>query len=84
MKALFVSLFGLFAVTAIITHIWTTIIGFDEGGFWGGVATLFLPFLSEIYWTFKMYGENNVYAVTALIHLILAIPFSMVDRSERH
>jgi hypothetical protein len=80
MKAIFVSLFGIFAVTAIITHIWTVIIGFSEAGFWGGVLTLFLPVLSEIYWMFKMFGENNVYAFIALIHLILALPFSMIGR----
>ena len=37
MKAIFVSLFGVFAITAIITHIWTVIIAFTEAGFFGGV-----------------------------------------------
>jgi len=80
MKALLVSLSGLFAITAIITHIWTVIIAFDEAGFIGGLLSLFLPVLSELYWTFKMFGENDTYAYIALIHLILAIPMTLVSR----
>ena len=80
MKSIFVSLFGIFAVTAIVTHVWTVIIAFSEAGFLGGVATLLLPFLSEIYWIFKMFDQNETYSYIALIHLILAIPFSMFGR----
>ena len=80
MKAIFVSLYSLFAITAIITHIWTVIIAFTEAGFFGGLLTLFLPFLGELYWMFKMFGENNTYAYIALSHLILAIPFSLFGR----
>lgn len=79
MKAIFVSLYGIFVITAIITHVWTVIIAFEEG-FWSGVITLFLPVLAELYWMFKMFGENDTYAYIALIHLILAIPFSMFGR----
>lgn len=79
MKALFLSLFGIFAVTAFITHIWTVIIAFEEGGFWGGVISLFMPFLSELYWTFKMFGENNTYAWIALIHLLLALLYTLLN-----
>lgn len=78
MKAIFVSLYGVFAITAIITHIWTVIIAFTETGFFGGILTLLLPFLGEIYWMFKMFGENDTYAYIALVHLILAIPFSIL------
>jgi len=80
MKAIFVSLYGVFAVTAIITHIWTVIIAFTESGFFGGIISLFLPFLSELYWMFKMFGENDTYAYLALIHLLLAILFSVLGR----
>ena len=83
MKAIFVSLFGVFAVTAIITHIWTVIIAFSEAGFFGGILTLFLTFLGEIYWMFKIVGENDTYAYIALTHLILALPFSMFGRGNR-
>lgn len=83
MKTIFVSLFGVFAITAIITHIWTVIIAFTEAGVFGGVLTLILPFLGELYWMFKMFGENDTYAYIALIHLILAIPFSVYGRSGR-
>ena len=77
MKTIFASIAGLFAVTALITHIWTVIIAFTEAGILGGIATLFLPFLSELYWMFQMFGVNDTYAYIALAHLILAIPVSM-------
>ncbi len=82
MKAIFVSLYGIFAITAIITHIWTVIIAFAEAGFISGILTLVFPFLGELYWMFKMFGENNTYAYIALTHLLLAIPFSMFGRGD--
>lgn len=83
MKAIFGSLIGIFAITASIVHIWTVIIAFSKGGFISGVVSLFLPFLAELYWMFKMFGQNDTYAYLALIHLILAIPFSMIGGSNR-
>lgn len=80
MKAILGSIFGIFAVTAIITHIWTVIIAFNEAGFFGALLTLILPVLSEIYWMFKMFGENNTYAYIALVHLILSFLFAAVGR----
>lgn len=82
MKTIFATIYGIFMITAFITHIWTVIIAFSEGGFLGGIITLFLPVLAEIYWMIKMFGENNTYAIIALIHLILAIPISLVSRSD--
>jgi hypothetical protein len=79
MRAILISISGVFMITAIITHIWTFIIALSVAGFWGGVITLFLPFLSEIYWMIKMFGVNDLYAWIALVHLILAIPISMVS-----
>lgn len=80
MRAIFISLFGLFAITASITHIWTVIIAFSEGGFLGGIVTLILPFLSEIYWIIEMWDKNDLYSTIALWHLILAIPFGIFGR----
>lgn len=82
MKSIFVSLYTVFCLTAIITHIWTVIIAFTVGGFFGGIISLFLPFLAELYWMFKMFGENDTYAYIALAHLILAIPFSIFGRQD--
>lgn len=73
-------IFKIYIITAIITHIWTIIIAFIYGGFWGGIITLFLPFLSELFWMIKMFGQNNLYAVIALIHLVLAIPISLISK----
>jgi hypothetical protein len=83
MKAIFASIYGLFTITAIVTHIWTVIIAFTVGGFWGGVITLFLPVIGEIYWMIKMFGVNDTYAYIALAHLILAIPISILGQGER-
>ena len=80
MRSLYTSLLSVFTITASITHIWTVIIAFTESGFLGGIISLFLPFLSEMYWMFKMFGDNNIYAFIALTHLILAIPFGLYGR----
>lgn len=80
MKSIFVSLFSVFVITALITHLWTVIIAFTVGGILSGIISLLLPFLAEVYWMFKMFGVNNTYAYIALIHLILAIPFSVLGR----
>ena len=80
MKALFTLILTIFPITAIITHLWTVIIAFTEAGFWGGIISLFLPFLSEIYWMVKMFGENNLYAWIALTHLILVFPFAFITK----
>lgn len=82
MKAIVGSLIGVFTITALITHIWTVIIAFSEGGFISGIISLVLPFLAELYWMFKMFGINDLYAYIALVHLILALPFSVFGRSR--
>lgn len=79
MKTLFISLLSIFAITAIITHIWTVIIAFSSAGFWGAFVTLLLPFLSEVYWMLKMFGENDIYAFIALIYLILCILYGIIS-----
>ena len=81
MKALIISISGIFAITATITHVWTVIIAFTEAGFFGGILTLVLPFLSEIYWMFEMFGENDTYAYIALTHLILGIPVAIFSNN---
>jgi hypothetical protein len=76
------TLMGIFFVTGSITHVWTVIIAFQESGFWGGIISLVLPVLSELYWIFKMLGENNTYVVIAVIHTILALLFVLVSKSS--
>ncbi|WP_297898900.1 hypothetical protein [uncultured Methanobrevibacter sp.] len=31
-----------------------------------------MPVLSEIYWIFKMFGENNVYSICGIISFFIA------------
>lgn len=68
-----------FPVTAVITHFWTAYIGFAEGGFFGGILTLFLPVLSQFYWIYAMSGVNDFYFWVALIHIILAFPAMLMS-----
>jgi len=75
MRAIFVSLYGIFAITAIITHIWTVIIAFTEAGLFGGIISLFLPFLAELYWMFKMFGENDTLCIYRIRSLNIGNPF---------
>lgn len=75
MKAILGTIYSIFVFTAIITHVWTVIIAFNEAGLFGCIVTLFLPALAEIYWMIKMFGENDTYAVIALVHLVLSILF---------
>ncbi len=81
MRSLMATLYDVFATTAIITHIWTVIIAFTHGGFLAGIVSLFLPFLAELFWMFKMFGINNGYAIVALIHLILSVFFFFSHRN---
>ena len=80
MNALFALIASIYPITAMITHLWTVIIAFTEAGFFGGIITLFLPFLSQLYWIFQMAGENDLYVVIAVAHLILAIPVTMMSK----
>jgi hypothetical protein len=84
--SLLIAIFGIiyvvFMITALITHTWTVVIAFLESGFWGGILTLIFPFISEMYWMIKMFGENDLYAYIVLIHLILAIPISLIGGSK--
>ena len=77
MKTLLGSIFAIFSITATITHIWTVIIAFKAGGMIAGIISLFLPVISELYWMIKMFGDNDAYAYTALIHVILSAVFSI-------
>jgi hypothetical protein len=66
--------YGLFVISSLITHGWTVIIAFTVGGVWGGIFSLILPGISEIYWMIKMLGQNNVYSIIALSQIVLIIP----------
>ena len=82
MIALIRSIVGIWSITALITHLWTTVIAFSESGFFAGILTLVVPFLSELYWIVQMWGENEVYVTVALIHLILGLLISFFSESE--
>lgn len=80
MNARLISLVGLFAITALGTHIWTVVIAFQESGVFAGIITLLTPILSQIYWTVNQLGENNFFVIFAVFHLILCIPLMLINR----
>lgn len=82
MKVILWALCSVFAVTAICTHIWTTIIAYQESGVGATLLTFILPGLSEIYWMFKMFEDNTLYSTIALIHLLLSV-FYGLTKNER-
>lgn len=82
MKSLASIFFGIFAITSVVIHLWTVIIAFKESGIIACIITLCLPAIGEIYWMFKMFGNNNLYAFLCLAHLISAIPLAFIASSE--
>lgn len=80
MNVLIRFIFTIFIITATITHIWTVIIAFSEGGIFAGILSFIFPIISEIYWTFKMFGKNDAYTYSVLVHFILAISISIFGR----
>lgn len=66
-------------ITSIIFHLWTSIIGFSQGGFIGGMLTLMLPFLSEFYWMFKMWNVNDLYVYLGIFQIIGVLIYSIFN-----
>ena len=60
----------IFKISALVAHIWVVIVAFQESGFFGGLLSLFLPFLSELYWMFAMWGENDLFVTVCAVHLV--------------
>lgn len=72
------ALLSIFCFTALIVHIWTTVIGFTEGGFLGGILTFILPVLSEFYWLISTWGDNDLYTTLTIIHMVAALFFTLI------
>lgn len=73
---------AIFAITGLITHIWTAVIAYSESGFLAFIFSLFIPVLSEIYWMCAMIGENNTYVFVSLIHTVLAVIFVLMQKEN--
>lgn len=74
--------YGLFKITAIVTHVWTIIIAYEESGLLAAIISFFLPFLSEIYWLIQMFDVNKTYATIVILHLVLAVFYPYKKRRE--
>lgn len=64
------------ALLVAIAHIWTTVIGLQEGGIFGGILTFIFPILSEIYWVIKMFGVNAFYSVYTIVCVVVFAPLA--------
>lgn len=70
-------------VSSFIFHIWTTYVAFSEGGFMAGILTLFFPFIGEIYWMIKIWGENDMYMTFAVVHFVGWLFYVFVGRQQK-
>lgn len=84
MKYIFYLILSIFPISAIIFHLWTTFIAFDQGGFWGGLISFIFPFISEIYWCFKVWGENSTYTTIAIIHFLGAFLYGFSGNNNKN
>jgi hypothetical protein len=82
MKILLILVYSIFPITAVIFHIWTTIIAFTEGGILGGILTLIFPVIGELYWLVQMWGENDTYTTLAIVHLIGAFFYAIMGGNK--
>ncbi len=82
MKILLILVYSIFPITAVIFHIWTTIIAFTEGGILGGILTLIFPVIGELYWLVQMWGENDTYTTLAIVHLIGAFFYAILGGNK--
>jgi hypothetical protein len=67
---IFVAEFG-----GVAIHIWTTLIGYHDGGTAGAIATFLLPFLSEAYWfwqAWRRYGLLGSWYSVSIAILVAA------------
>jgi hypothetical protein len=72
MRALIGLLASAIWILGIMYHLWTVIIAFSHSII-AGIVTLFLPVLSEIYWFFKIWGENTTYTAVSIIYTVIAL-----------
>jgi len=80
MKNFILALLPVFMISSTIFHLWTTYYAFSEGGFWSGIISFILPFISEIYWCIKMWGVDSTYTTIACVHLVGSLVFSILKK----
>jgi hypothetical protein len=77
MKTIVIAIASIFPISSLIFHLWTTYYAFSEGGFWSGIVSFILPFLSEAYWCYKMWGQDDLYTTVACLHFLGAIIYTI-------
>ena len=61
------------SVLAAVVHVWTVIIAFKISGFWAALLSFFFPFISQIFWVIKTFGENMMYFYVVLATFSVAL-----------
>ncbi|RYE13682.1 MAG: hypothetical protein EOP34_08310 [Rickettsiales bacterium] len=77
-----VIIFSILPISSLLFHIWTVFIAFSKGGFFSGMFTIIFPFVSEIYWTFRVWGHNDLYRTIAIIHYVGWFLYLFLDRNR--
>ncbi|MDP2605017.1 MAG: hypothetical protein Q8S00_20925 [Deltaproteobacteria bacterium] len=57
------------SILGLVIHVWTIVIAFLVSGLFAAVLTLIFPFLSEIYWFFKI-GNNVGFGATYCVSIM--------------
>lgn len=70
---------GIGRLMALIVHIWTVVIAYNESGLFASILTLIFPMLSEIYWVFMMWGDKNLYVFCAFLATALILTTAFFD-----
>ena len=68
-------------ILGISYHIWTAVIAFKHG-LVAGIITVLLPAVSEIYWFFKMWGENTPYIIVSVVFVVCGIVYKIIDNGR--
>lgn len=66
-------------ITTIVFHLWTTLIAFTIGGFWGAMATLMIPGLSTLYWFITLFDITSAYTILGIVAFIFLVLSSFLD-----
>ncbi len=71
---------AIYAITVLITHIWTVIIALQNGKIITGIIAFFTPVFSWIYWgIFHHYLCNSIYVVLVIILISISIILLIID-----
>lgn len=69
-----------FYISMLALHLWTVKMAYHEYGLFGGYGSFFLPFISEIVYLIKLWGDGSGYTKLFLIVIGMSIFQSFVSK----